>query len=94
MEDSDSRLLCTVTWGALMSRCAPYAAELAKAVNDTAIEEGRQQMINELKFDLLICSSTTTKDGTRDEKLKRRHAESISGTQQCCRRCWTACSEA
>ena len=36
-----------------------YAAELAKAVNDAAIEEGRQQMINELKFDLDLPGTTT-----------------------------------
>ena len=58
----DSRL-CAPSWGALMSRCAPTPAELAKAVNDAAIEEGRQQMINELKFDLDLLKHHNEKMG-------------------------------
>ena len=49
-------------------------AELAKAVNDAAIEEGRQQMINELKFDLDLLKHHNEKMGPEIEKLKRRHA--------------------
>ena len=53
-----------------------YAAELAKAVNDAAIEEGRQQMINELKFDLDLLKHHNGRWDQRS-KLKRRHAKHL-----------------
>lgn len=74
MEDSEIQDFVHRHMGRLDEPMRTYAAELAKAVNDAAIEEGRQQMINELKFDLDLLKHHNEKMGPEIEKLKRRHA--------------------